>query len=490
MASNQILINFSILNRFVPSYVYNDHQEWILLQHLNNNETTRQTFIDAYTVHSDTNWTDYWYTVWNTTEKIEEYLEYGFSLPNTSLPIIWGSSAHYAMCAFSQRLVDNVLGGLNWSFVALGSEGELTNLVQDLYAKQLPFIANIYSPHLDFATILENETEYMEFERIALPRNPNNDVDSECYSEGTCTFPITPMQILANPNLTDTFPEMYDFALDFEMSAADVNTILSYRNTLNESMDLSGHEKWQYAACQWLKLNSTNSTTSGWYQDITRYDCIFENSSNCGFDYFYNSYDDAVNGQNAVNISWDDSIAGDCAYDPNEPLCECLDEYFVGDSCRTSCPGVIGPILNDNYDGDYLSESRFVSSENYTFYLCSGHGTCVIDNILCECEDGYGGDGCQVEYEVFVYDTAFMVIFSILFGICIVVLLGSMYWVYLKREFKTIRAMSPTLVYLFTVGMIIFTVESILYLFHPMTDAICIVREYVLGVGGTFHVLC
>ena len=448
----------------------------------------RNIFIDAYTTNATTNWIDYWWSVWN--NSLDTYLDNGYEIPNASKPIIWGSLTGYSISAHSRQLIDNVIdGGSDWTFVPLGSEGALSDLIQDLYAKRLPFIANLYSPHSDFATKSGNDTEYMEFEKIYLPRNPNNGVQSECYINGSCAYPLSPLQILANPNLTDTFPEIYDFALDFSMTAEDVSFVISSHSVLgeesNNDSNLTDHEKWQYAACQWLKLNTTASTIDLWFQDITRYDCIFENSSHCGFDYYYNSYDDAVNNQSAVTISWGNSIAGDCAYDSNEPLCECLDEYFVGDSCRASCDGVIGPIWNDNYDGDYLNESRFVSSENYTFYLCSGHGICNIDKQSCECENGYGGDGCEVTFTVFSYDIGMVILWGSLFIGCIIVLNLSMYWIHVNREYKTIKALSPSLLYVFTIGLILFTFGDMLYLIHPLNDTLCILHTYIRGIGGT-----
>ena len=474
--------------------VYDDHPDWIYPNRLQSDETIRNIFIDAYTLHSDTNWTDYWYTIWNTTEKIERYLEYGYSLPNTTNPIIWGSKAGYGTTKQSQNLVDNLMDGeLNWSFVALGSESDLTALVQDLYTKQLPFIANLYSPHADFATSIStghNDTEYMEFEKIYLPRNQKNSVHSTCYVDGSCAYTLSAIPILANPNLPDTFPEIYDFALNFAMKTQDVSSVISFHSALDEEEDwnlnlnLTEHEKWQYAACQWLKLNSTQSTIELWFHDITRYDCIFDDSDNCGFDYYYDSYDDAVNNKSALTIPWDDSIAGNCLYDSNEPICECPEKYFVGDSCRTSCDGVIGPILNDNYDGDYLNASRFVSSENFAFYICSGHGICDIDHKSCECEDGYGGAGCEVEYTVFSYPMGMVILWSTLFFICIIVLSLSMYWIHTNREYKTIKALSPSLVYVFTIGLILFTIGNMLYLIHPFNDTICILYTYIRGIGG------
>jgi len=484
---------FSEAGWFVPKYVYKDNPLWILPNKLNDDESIRQQYIEAYTVNSSTNWIDYWWTQWNDSDALDEYLEYGYEIPNASKPIIWGSYHGYAISQQSLRLTEGLLDGeFDWTFAALGrtsgaGEAALSALIEDLYSKELPFIANLYSPHSDFATTLENDTEYMEFERVALPRNPNNDVSSSCYIDGTCTFPLSPLEKLANPNLVDEFEEMYSFAIDFAMAADDVNDIIYFYNEYSESvgsLNATEHEKWQYAACQWHRRNSTAETTKEWFQNITRYDCL----DNCGFNYYYESHDDAVNGINTVSVSWDDSIAGDCLYDSSAPLCECPDVYFVGDSCRQSCPGVIGPILNDSVDGDYLADSRFVSSENYTFYLCSGHGTCDIETKLCECEDGYGGSGCGTEYPVFEYSTVWVATWSTLFILIMIVFALSMYWLYRNQQYKTIRALSPPLVHIFTVGLILFTLSNILYLFHPLTDALCISRFYFAATGATIAI--
>ena len=477
------------IESFTSFPVFDDHPDWLYLNQIQSNQTVRDLYISAYSDESDTNWYEYWWTVWG--DKLEEYEDAGYDIPNISRPIIWGSEIQWAISEHSLRLQDNLMDGrgqLNWTFAVLGNESALTDLIQDLYAKRLPFIANLYSPHSDFSTKLENDTEYMEFEKIALPRNPNNDVQSTCYLDGTCNFPISPLVKLSRPNLEDEFKEMYDFVLDYSMVAEDVNQMITFHKNINESLNLTAHEKWQYAACQWLKLDTTASTIDLWFQSITRYDCIFDDTENCGFDYYYNSYDDAVNEQNAVTISWDDSIAGDCSYDSKRALCECPERYFVGDSCQTSCDGVIGPILNDNYNGDYLNESRFVSSENYVFYLCSGRGICDIDKQSCACEDGYGGDGCEVEYDVFEYDLWMIICWSAVFVICIIVLSLSMNWIYMNQKYKTVKALSPSLVYVFTIGLILMIIGNILYLFHPITDALCIARTYLSGIGGMYCV--
>ena len=481
------------VHRFVPKYVYDNNPEWTLPKQLKYNETVRQAFIDAYTIHSDTNWVDKWWKIWNTS--LSEYDQYGFGFPNYTKPIIFGSNEAYAISAYSGKLVNTLEGdGIDWTFAALGSEGELTNFVIDLYEKELPFIANIYSPHLDFATILPNQTEYMAFERIALPRNPNNDVQDECYVDGLCTFPLSPLLKIGNPRLAQEFPEIYSFLLQFEMATSDVNNIIAYHKESSAlyGNELSEHQIWINATCKWLK--TANTTIGHWYQDITRYDCIFDENddenNNCGFNYYYQSFDDAKNEENMVNKPWYDSVAGECTNSTVEPLCSCFNDNLVGDTCRISCPGIIGPILDDNPEshGFYVNESRVKVGE-YVFYLCSGNGICDIDHKQCNCELGYGGNDCGVVYQVFKYSTGLIVLWMILFIICIIILSLSIGWVWKNQHYKTIKALSPKLTILFTCGLILLCLGTILYLFHPLNDALCNIRNYFYGVGGMFCVL-
>eukprot|EP01084_Bolivina_argentea_P006903 13038_1 len=145
---------------FIPKYVYDNNPEMYIPQQLKYNNTLRQIFIDAYTIHSDRDYINKWWNEWR--YKLNEYpFEYG--VPTYSKPIIFGSYENYAISKYSNELVHNLLdNGINWTFVAFGYESNLTEFVIDLYEKGLPFIANLYSPHFDFSS--------MKFERIALPR--------------------------------------------------------------------------------------------------------------------------------------------------------------------------------------------------------------------------------------------------------------------------------------------------------------------------------
>ena len=348
---------------FIPKYIYDEHPEWTLLTELKSNDSLRQLLIASYTINSDTNWISKWWEIWG--DKLDEY---PFKIPQNDTPIIFGSLIEYATSKYTNELVGNLLGdGINWTFAAFGTESVLTEFVIDLYSKHLPFIANLYSPHADFATTLPNATEYMQFERVALPRNPNNNVDAVCYENGQCSFPINPLLKIGNPKLFEEFDEMHGFLLDFDMSTNDVNDIIAYYAE-SEAYNLSKHDTWINATCKWLKNNE--DATQIWYQEITRYDCIFESGStvrsNCGFNYFYETVQDAVNGENQKGIPWYDSVAGSCENATRGPQCDCVSEYFVGDTCRYSCPGVVGPVLNGELEDAFRNDS-VVKVGNYTF---------------------------------------------------------------------------------------------------------------------------
>eukprot|EP01083_Nonionella_stella_P018150 50712_1 len=465
---------------FIPKYMYEQQPDWTLPYHLKHNQTVRQTFIDAYTIHSDRNYIERWWKGMGSS--IDDYIARGYGVPNDTQPIVWGSSAGYEISTHSHDLVSNLLGGLHWTFVAFGSESNLTEFVKDLYAKQLPFIAVMYSPHKDFATVLENSTEYMQFERISLPRNPDNNPAHACYEGGLCSFPLSPLLKMGNPKFLSEFEEMARFLAEFRMTTDDVNAIMGY-HAQAATYDLSPHERWINATCAWLK--QSEATTNEWHQTITRYDCIFEGieQSGCGFHYYYETFEDATTEQNAIALSDNDSIGGSCAYDTNAPLCICSNGFFIGSTCRTSCPGTIGPIHESTYT------DTTVVTDNYTFHLCSGHGICDISTKKCTCQLGYGGDGCEVTYEVFEYPRHALISWSCVYGVLNAILIASGLWVYCNREYKTIRALSVNLTLLFTFGLILLCVSNMLYLFHPMNDILCNVQILCQGIGAIVTIM-
>eukprot|EP01083_Nonionella_stella_P072585 195759_1 len=478
---------------FVPSYLYRDHPSWILPSTLRDDDTVRQAFIDAYTIQSDNNYLDVWQQIWG--DNLQEYEQYGFGIPDDVNPIIFGSYGAYAISSHSSNLANHALDtGINWTFVAFGSEGRLSSFVQDLYAKRLPFIANLYSPHPDFATQLDGFGEYMQFERIALQRNPSNSVQAECYVNGKCTFPVTSLQKLGNPRLVSKFPEMENFLYDFQMTANDVNDLTAYHtNASSIDSSLTEHELWMTAACKWLK--ETEATANEWYQEIIRYDCIFDEANdennNCGFNYYYNTLQDAQNNQNRISKPWYDSVGGECMNSTLFPLCSCSNEYFAGQSCRESCPGIIGPIYNDNgapLIEEYANESM-IAVDKYVVYVCNAQGTCNMKQKRCDCELGYGGNDCAIKYELFEYDTTWFIVWVALYSVCIALLIMSILWVHCNRRYSVIKAMAPPLTILFTCGMITLCAGSIVQLVHPLDDASCIIENYLYGVGAIITIM-
>ena len=298
-------------------------------------------------------------------------------------------------------------------------------------------MADLYSPHQDFATPLPAGMGegYMQFERIALPRNPNNDVDDVCYENGKCSFPLSPLLKMGNPKFLKQFTEMYSFLLDFQMSTTDVNDIIAYFGESQEFTELTKHEQWMNASCKWLK--DTADTTEQWYQEITRYDCIFKdlNKSNCGFNFYFDSLTDARLG-NKVSKEWYESVAGNCKNSSVVPEYDCYSDMFVGETCRDSCQGIIGPILGyDSGVKDGFNNESIVRVGNYTFLLCSGHGICNIRQKICNCDAGFGGEGCEIEFTVFTYATGLIAFWGLLFFGCIIVLFNSIWWVYINKSF-------------------------------------------------------
>eukprot|EP01084_Bolivina_argentea_P285669 489918_1 len=155
---------------------------------------------------------------------------------------------------------------------------------------------------------------------------------------------------------------------------------------------------------QWLKLQNIELLEKEWFQSIIRYDCNIFN--NCGFSYYYSSFKDAINEDNKILIStYQQNIAGYCLNDTERAICNCTNRFFIGNSCTESCPGLIGPILNrngnnnnnNNEDKEDIDIESIVEIQHneYKFYVCTGHGTCSISKILCFCQNGYFGVGCD-----------------------------------------------------------------------------------------------
>merc|ERR1719334_1464905 len=107
--------------------------------------------------------------------------------------------------------------GMDVSFVTTGSESALMELVADLYSQRKPFLANIYSIDLNFATIDNRECELQQFEKLAFPWNADQSTNDPCYLDYECQYPIDPIMKAANPRLKDRVPEAHAFFSGFSM---------------------------------------------------------------------------------------------------------------------------------------------------------------------------------------------------------------------------------------------------------------------------------
>eukprot|EP01084_Bolivina_argentea_P231105 389816_1 len=109
----------------------------------------------------------------------------------------------------------------------------------------------------------------------------------------------------------------------------------------------------------------------------------------CGFNYYFNTFNDAINNESRITIDWENSIGGNCLNCTDTTLCVCTNEFFAGPSCRDSCSGVIGPIYNHE-TALYESANSTTHIGNYTLYMCNGNGLCDLYHKQCECDSGFG----------------------------------------------------------------------------------------------------
>ncbi len=177
---------------------------------------------------------------------------------NNSNPIVFSSKDGYTMSRYAYNQTHKAFGGegLDLDFFTLGSEGALSEYIQDMYSQRLPFLVIIYryfetlpsffffafcfyhfvlySPHTDFATPLNDSTdEIMEYQRIAFPRNPSNNVADPCYLRNECMSPLTELRKIGNARLYHTFPEMVTWAASFKMTMPQVATVAEIYSLLS-----------------------------------------------------------------------------------------------------------------------------------------------------------------------------------------------------------------------------------------------------------------
>eukprot|EP01084_Bolivina_argentea_P067132 122334_1 len=258
---------YSEMGQFVPDYVYNELIEGTIPKELKYNTLLRQQFIDAYTKnsYSGRDWVKYLNdTLYANNETLAKYLNNSYALPTYDKPIIWGSSMAYIMSKYTQNITEyfhiynDSTPGLDWIFCALLSESVLSEFIIDMYENKQPFIANIYYPHPDFATISNRTGKFMRFEHIFIHRNNANSRKAECYAKYQCKEPSLPSFKLGNPLLAQQLPEMLAFLYDFSLLADGLNDIIYHRKALDDiynDTEMSSHDKWLNASCHWLKAN-------------------------------------------------------------------------------------------------------------------------------------------------------------------------------------------------------------------------------------------
>jgi hypothetical protein len=393
------------------------------------------------------------------TRNVNEYISEDafsrkFDIPGGDRPIIWGSYDSYAMSKYSYNLTRNLLGGLDWDFSTTDSEALLADMVKDLYSRRQPFIANIYPPDPNFATIDAVSGELQQFEKVALPRNPDQSVEDECYLNAVCQNPVEPIMKAANPLLKERFPEAYDFFVGYTLTTTQVNTIISYYMQLADS-GLSEKEKWLNASCEWLKDSDSESAWNNaqWLIDIARYDCL----AGCGV---------------AYNGDENNKVGGQCDYFTG--TCECdYAELFSDTNCTESCPGLSDPYYNGT---------------DYVFDFCSGHGTCDIITRLCACDKGYGGDGCETKYAEYAFDAAIGGTLMAVSCLLIAIAIGCIAWLRINAEYKTVKALSVDMTTLFSLGLLCLCGSNIA-LVSPVTSATCISWQWLFGLGGILSIM-
>ena len=150
-----------------------------------------------------------------------------------------------------------------------------------------------------------------------------------------------------------------------------------------------------------------------------------------------------------------------CANSSTEALCICTDEALTGDDCRTSCPGLIGPI----YDS---------INDSYFFQECSNTGVCDHMRFTCQCTEGYGGDGCEIEYQEFNFYKAkdnmsksIFVIWVLSLIVLNLYVIAAVIWMWMNTKYKSVKILAARMTTLFSVGLILLCVGTGLLLIQP-----------------------
>jgi len=410
-----------------------------------------------------------------------------FDEPSYTIPTIFGSHDTYMMSKYGNKLTKNwPLGdaeeldlvlpgnitekrnvtGLKVSYTTTGrSEAPLGALVKQMYVHRLPFLVNIYVPDINFGTIDAVTGELQKFQKLAYPRNPDQNAFHACHQAGQCQYYVAPLMKAANPHLRTRFKEAFEFYSVFGVSTTQINLLMSYfleNQAAWNNASVPVMEQWLNATCQWMKDSSSESTWSKntWNISIDRWDC----PTGCGFPVAEGS--DTLYG-GVCDEEQEHSSTGN-------GVCVCDYPELMGPECRDSCPGLVGPTLNE-------------TSGEYGFVWCSGHGTCNVDNRQCECEEGYGDAGCGTKYTFYDF-LPLTVAVCVLSGFLVMIGIACIVWLRSAAEYKTVKALSVNMTTLMTIG-IIFISASNIALAVPVNSVSCIAWQWLFGLGGVLAIM-
>merc|ERR1719486_595509 len=430
---------------WVPSYVLRNSSDFFIPASLRDNAEYRAQLIAAATGAYD--------GADGATDFVALFADSAdFDAPTNATPTVWTSKASYFCSEYSRDLIATPPNALDMNFVATGSEASLAALVTELYAARQPLLAYIYTLDVNFGRVDAATGELQQFEKLVYPRNPDQSANDPCFEAKECQFAVAPIMKLANPRLAERFPEAYDFFNLFQMTTSQVNLLVSKYLTISDDARYDGNsstEKWLHAACDWMKDEKSAATwdTGAWEVAIERKDCLF----GCDID----------------------GVGGACNYYSGE--CECAHaELFADTHCTESCPGLLGPTLNE-------------SSGAWDFQFCSGRGVCNVKTRQCACDEGYGDAGCGTKYAAYTYTVlmAVVVAFSALLALagaaCIV-------WLRLSAEYKTVKALSINMTTIMTLGLIALVCSNIAVAV-PVTAASCIAWQWLFGLGGVLAIM-
>jgi len=223
---------------------------------LGTDDDVRKALIAAYTTNGK-NWIEHMKT-------LDEHV---YDFPKDDKPIIWGLAPQYGVSKHMGNLITSGnlasitsengknLWDLKAYFVTLGSDDSMTEFIDDLYGKELPFVVSLEAPSIDFYG--------RDFVKVSLPRNPSNSELDSCFVAGQCSKPMSNLGKLANPKLAETFPQMLQFIEQWTMTGPDVIKILA--NAADG--DKKKANTWRGAACDWMKANP--QAIAKWHVDIS-----------------------------------------------------------------------------------------------------------------------------------------------------------------------------------------------------------------------------